>query len=401
MQRDNPVLTEDVLLTQQPFGESAERVGDSKWVYTAFDTEVRVSGTSLLYIVATGHNAFSPSATTGGEFLHTWPAAAGTWTPSSLPVQMPWELHGARFGYWTSTVTVSKVLADSSTVPSSNIARIRVDPGVLIVPIQAVLVLPNYPSPDLEAVMQQFDERSQGVLWDDRWRAKRQRTSHPGGLLSQVAGQWTYRSEVTRVIEPDDRKLNGISGLTMPDEVFDLCKIQFRLVSFHELRVDKELFELIREDGPDEHFLCDPAFEIRPRMFHARRGGERPSRSADRSASCPLQLDGATRRVRVARTGSRRCVRSRGQRLFRRRLRRCRARESRRREPGPGAGPRAGSRLVHGPPPRRGVRAERFSDVRARRVARSQPRRQGHGMRGGAFLGVEISRRLFQRRQLR
>ncbi len=53
---------------------------------------------------------------------------------------------------------------------------------------------------------------------------------------------------------------------TLPDDIFNECNIQFRLVSFNELPVDKERFELKRLDGRAEKLLCDLAYEIRPRL---------------------------------------------------------------------------------------------------------------------------------------
>lgn len=166
VQHDNPVLTEDVLLVEQPFGESATRADGEQWAYTSFDTEVDVSGAPLLYIVAAGNDAFSPSSSTGQQLLHTWPTSDGQWTPAPNPVQMPWELHGSRFGYFTSAVRVSKVRANSATVLASNATRFRVASNVLIVPIQAILVLPEYPKPEYEAIMRAtFGAEEQGVLW--------------------------------------------------------------------------------------------------------------------------------------------------------------------------------------------------------------------------------------------
>lgn len=260
VQHDNPVLTEDVLLAQQPFGESAARLDGVKWTYDAFDTEVNIAGAPLVYVLATGNDAFSPSNSTGQQLLHTWPTSDGEWLPGGEPVLMPWELHGARFGYFTSTVTVSKIRANSTIALASDATRFRVAPNVLIVPIQAILVLPDYPKPDYEAIMRvTFGAEEQGVVWDDRWRAERQRFTGPGGVLSQVQGKWTRKSG------SGPRRTSDI--FTLPDDVFDTCGIQFRLVSFHELRVSKELFELYRLSGRAEVPICDKFPGIQNRMF--------------------------------------------------------------------------------------------------------------------------------------
>lgn len=264
VQHDNPVLTEDVLLVEQPFAESAKRVDSAKWAYTSFDTEVNVTGAPLLYVIAAGNDALSPSSSTGQQLLHTWPTSDGQWTPGPDPVQMPWELHGARFGYFTSTVRVSKVRANSSTVLASNVTRFRVASNVLIVPIQAILILPEYPKPEYEAIMRAtFGAEEQGVLWDDRWRAERQRFTRPGGILNQIQAQWTHRS----TLQTGQTARRAGSTFLLPDDIFDVCGIQFRLVSFHELRVSKELFELYRPDGRAEVPICDKFPGIQNRMF--------------------------------------------------------------------------------------------------------------------------------------
>jgi hypothetical protein len=56
--RDNPVLREDVALTDFPYTESAKRVADSKWAYKAFDTTLNVAGATGLDWALLGHDWF-------------------------------------------------------------------------------------------------------------------------------------------------------------------------------------------------------------------------------------------------------------------------------------------------------------------------------------------------------
>jgi hypothetical protein len=176
---------------------------------------------------------------------------------------MPWEVHGARFGYGISTVTATKLRADSFATLASNATRFTLDPVVLVVPIQAILVLPDYGAADLEALMKAtFGKAQQELLWDDRWRAKRQRFSS-GGKLTEVQGQWTHRTYDTG---DGEVQLRQTELSTMPDDLFEQCNIQFRLVSYSELRVDKELFELRRLDGRTWKPICDKEYGIRYRL---------------------------------------------------------------------------------------------------------------------------------------
>ena len=258
--RDNPVLSEDVLLTNTPFGEQAKRLNDTKWGYTSFDTTLSVAGATGFDLYFNGHDSFSPSEKTGQGLLDSWPTSNGAWIPSSQqPASMPWEVHGVRVGQLISTVTASKLRADWKATLASNATRLQLHPDVIVVPIQAILVLPKYGAASLEAVMKAtFGTPRQDLLWDDRWRAKRQRVTS-GGLLKQVQGQWAHRTT-------QFKGRRWADPFTLPDDIFNECNIQFRLVSFNELRVEKERFELKRLDGRAEKLLCDLAYEIRPRL---------------------------------------------------------------------------------------------------------------------------------------
>lgn len=262
--RDNPVLREDVALTDFPYAEAAKRLADSNWAYKAFDTTLKVTGATAFDWALLGHDSFSPSEATGQDVLHSWPTSNGSWTPTSDPANMPWEVHGARFGYGISTVTARKLRADSFAILASNVTRFTLDPKVIVVPIQAVLVLPDYGAADLESLMKAaFGSTQQDLLWDDRWRAKRQRFSS-GGKLTEVQGQWTHRTYDT--YGGDDVLRRQTDTFILPDDVFGQCNIQFRLVSYSELRVDKELFELRRLDGRTWKPICDKEYGIRYRL---------------------------------------------------------------------------------------------------------------------------------------
>jgi hypothetical protein len=258
------VLREDVLLTDFPYAESAKRLADSKWAYKAFDTTLEVAGATGLDWFLFGHDWFSPSEATGQDILHSWPTSNGSWTPTSDPANMPWEVHGARFGYGISTVTATKLRADSFPTIASNATRFSLDPEVIVVPIQAVLVLPDYGATNLEALMKAaFGKEQQELLWDDRWRAKRQRFSS-GGTLTEVQGQWTHRTSDTYDAQKIQRRQTEM--FTLADDIFYKCNVQFRLVSYAELRVDRELFELRRLDGRTWKPICDKEYGIRYRL---------------------------------------------------------------------------------------------------------------------------------------
>ena len=136
--RDNPVLSEDVLLTNTPFGEQAKRLNDTKWGYTSFDTTLSVAGATGFDLYFNGHDSFSPSEKTGQGLLDSWPTSNGAWIPSSQqPASMPWEVHGVRVGQLISTVTASKLRADWKATLASNATRLQLHPDVIVVPIQA------------------------------------------------------------------------------------------------------------------------------------------------------------------------------------------------------------------------------------------------------------------------
>jgi hypothetical protein len=88
--RDNPVLREDVLLTDTPFPEEAERVEGEKWAYQRFDLQMDLD--------APGSDFSEDDASDGASWL-PWPSAPGKYSAPNSPgglVQMPWEMHGAR-----------------------------------------------------------------------------------------------------------------------------------------------------------------------------------------------------------------------------------------------------------------------------------------------------------------
>jgi hypothetical protein len=247
-----------MLLTKTPFGESAKRIGDDKWSFDAFDLNVDISS-------ATG--AFSRNEQTTGQFLHFWPSVAGAFQPASSPTGaaqgMPWELHGVRVGYSTpSAVRAYKERADHSQTLTANETRFALHSDVIVVPIQVVVVRPNYDAPAIDSIMDLFRREVQDVIWDDRWKAQRQVVNHPGGLLAQVQGKWLLGTRAVRIDEQYDKVISfsaeRTTSIVLPDGVYDQCQIQFRLVRYQELELRKELVEFVysNPDGSTE-LVCN------------------------------------------------------------------------------------------------------------------------------------------------
>jgi hypothetical protein len=282
--QDNPVLKQNALLTSSPYLESATATGDT-WAFNEFDMRIK-----LVPQIPPGtfSGDFAVNDSTGSGFLALWPETPGTWDSAGIgQVQMPWEVHGARLGHFVSRVTPYKLRSDSTPVQVASATDIRlVNDGpepVYVVPIQVVLVLPNYSNstvdPIKESLLTAWAEGFQNVLWDDRWTAKLQRVTHPGGLTAQVQGQWQHRSTLHTTSDPAfTPRYTAPFGL--PDDIWGPpsdpsktaptgkgCRIQFRMVAFQKQYQDREHFELIQQgvNGNDVP-LCDN-YAIGPRIY--------------------------------------------------------------------------------------------------------------------------------------
>ena len=147
---------------------------------------------------------------------------------------------------------------------------------------------------------------------------------------------------------------------TLPDDIFNECNIQFRLVSFNELPVDKERFELKRLDGRAEKLLCDLAYEIRPRLNSLDASAKALPGVRGDLPRVDLQLDCAAHRVQPADPCRGRRLRPRGLGLLGRGVCGGGSGEPRRGKRGLGPLARARARAVHEPPAKSECSAEKL-----------------------------------------
>jgi hypothetical protein len=226
--RDNPLLYARQTLTRTTL-PSGGKVGLE---YFRDDSGYRVGHGDLQFRLSGGQGSLDPMelSTTQSSIAGTlfpWTAAAGTWAaPGDLVTTSP----GMRLGRTPLDAQMFAQGAGGAWDFSAFPAQVALDPGVLLVPIQAVL----FYGAGQEAYAGTFAQ-DQLALWD------RIPTSvGPNGGRAQLGSPGSIDATLQPLLRVKTRpgKDTGFYSQYLPDDVWAACGIQFRLVNVIPMRVD-------------------------------------------------------------------------------------------------------------------------------------------------------------------
>jgi hypothetical protein len=224
-QLDNPVFRGKVRLAPAPAKDQGlspleeALAKSSNWSYSYFDLQVKNEKGDA-----------SKGAPTNIQ-LHTEPETDGQWgAATGQDPWYPWLVRGVQLGYEPILLSVFKERDDHSLTVAALPASARLDPRVMLVPLQVVRVVPSdKTSSHYKWITQAADERIVRNWLDQTRSIERQGVSHPGGILAT--------SNYTN-------KTPSLWSWKRPDEVWSQAQIQWRLISFKDLAA---------QDG--EHYL--------------------------------------------------------------------------------------------------------------------------------------------------
>ena len=217
--RDDPIYRAKRHLEQGDLTEEAISKG-STWAYLNCDVHSSLPGGDP----ATGSvpdTSLVEQPTQLGDFV------AGTNTDS-----VPWEAKSVRLGYTAMSLNADKERADHTKPMAALGVDAALAPDTMPVPIQLARLMPkSESSPYRDYMVQLASQERASRLFDYMPKIERQGVSHPGGLLSSSQYQEFSESCIW----------------TPPDEVWDQCSIQWRMISFME-----DVVEADAQLAPDE-----------------------------------------------------------------------------------------------------------------------------------------------------
>jgi hypothetical protein len=242
---DNPVFTGILGLGeyQECWREAGMASEERAWLFHNFKIMIDVE---------------PPPDTVGAKPLDTsrvWPSQPGEFYAYN---DVPWEMHGAKLGHYESTVTAEVTFNPFSTEAQSTTWALASTSELL--PVQVVVVRPDYSASEVSAAMDRITPNSQFALWDDTWGNNDPQISNDpsGGGPATVRGRWETWTELTRETEGRYARVQSdppTLDYVRPDDVFAQCGVQFRLVDWLEITHDETHVEFVK-DGAG---VCDDA----------------------------------------------------------------------------------------------------------------------------------------------
>jgi hypothetical protein len=236
---DNPrIWTEvilDVVKTQWNGPMSQEVVADANaslgpgWQCFNCDLNVNETGGDA----APGGNELGGKAESIRETLLPWPGRSGHWgTPGMRQVTLLTE--GLRVGGSRSRPLEVQLMIegpDKSWQMAAFPLRVLLDPKVILIPVQILVLHADDGSPLVTSIDRQL------ALWD--------RFPTPRIYQTVVDSQFGEITSTTRELEDwvaggEDgvSSANYVDEIYLPDDVFAVCGVQFRVVNFVQMAVD-------------------------------------------------------------------------------------------------------------------------------------------------------------------
>jgi hypothetical protein len=209
---DNPVIVGGVQLRVDDDGkghvvsEGAERANNG-FRYDFFSMRMGGSGDS-------NRGAVPP------DNLIPEPRWLGLWQVDSAhpTVAMPWEAHGIELGYSLTEASAKRSDAFSRSAVIPDPVKVQLDRVTMLVPIQLIRVLPPPDEPHFK-FLNSFSQRSYKAFWDDMLVLDTSRISEP-----DIPNK-------TSIHAPAQNDTDNKVLFTRPDEVWNQCGIQFRMIN--------------------------------------------------------------------------------------------------------------------------------------------------------------------------
>lgn len=246
---EDPTKSDFIVTVDNPLASSALRLELQPTVWGGIQPETVTIATDgfsnqnadFSYLASNGEGNPKPNNTAPADAgslndtLFSWPnTRPTTFAAATADDRYTAQARGLRVGYAPLTVQPRNRLPDDSVLSTGPSTSVKLDPSVLLVPIQVIVVYSNtYPRrTDLRDQLMLFDqvhEPATSVFTDGA-------TQERLGTLRGFEGlPW---------MNPDENGLYNVIGFDTPDSAWRSCGIQFRLVNYFEKYTDKDKYVL-------------------------------------------------------------------------------------------------------------------------------------------------------------
>jgi len=191
-------------------------------------------------------NGVSVFRSVSDEDLPARPDNVGTYASDIPPAEVELKAHGLRVGYTPLLVRTYQVEPNRSTPVEFTTSRVKLDPNVKLIPIEAVVVFHEKDADGkLDFGMENQRVNQQLAFWDHL--PIPQTTNITDGQYGEIkstihAMQWYKR---------DAEGNYRVGTQTAPDMIWSPCNVQFRLVNYFEIKVPTRNVYPARKDDPD------------------------------------------------------------------------------------------------------------------------------------------------------
>jgi hypothetical protein len=234
-----------VMLDNPDFTESAVKLApaQTKWNGTmAREIDTTSGGVSVTngdFVVRTWQgdgpaksNGTSVFPAVGNEDLWARPDADGHFGSNQPPASVDLQASGLRVGFTPLLVQLFQIEPNHSSATFFQALRVRLDPKVALVPVEAVVVFHDKDqNGQLNDGMEQQTIPQQLALWDHLSPAQ------TANITDGQFGELTSVTHAMRRYRRDGEGMYRVGTQTAPDTVWAVCGVQFRLVNYFELQV--------------------------------------------------------------------------------------------------------------------------------------------------------------------
>lgn len=177
-------------------------------------------------------NGTSVFPAVGDEDLPARPDADGHFASDKPPARVDLQASGLRIGFTPLLVQLFQIEPNRSSPTFFQASRIRLDPDVALVPVEAVVVFHDKDENGrMNDGMEQQSLPQQLAFWDhlSPVQSTNETDAQFGELTSAVHAMTRYRR--------DAEGMYRVGTQSAPDTVWARCGVQFRLVNYFELQV--------------------------------------------------------------------------------------------------------------------------------------------------------------------
>jgi hypothetical protein len=231
---DNPDVVERGLTLTQA---STKANGMVERVITVGPNGVSVSHGDFFIDTSQGDGPALPSGlsvfgSVRDEELPARPDAVGVYSSNQPNPAVDLWAHGLRVAYAPLAARVYQVEPNGSRPETFTTLRLRLDPKVALVPIQAVVVYHKKDSQGAFDGNTQEQRRPAQLLFWDHWPEIETARQTEGQF-----GETTLTQHVMRWLRRDADGRYNVHTQMAPDAIWHRCDVQFRLVNYFEMEV--------------------------------------------------------------------------------------------------------------------------------------------------------------------